>query len=518
MTNRPAGQRNEAYLAVDLGAESGRAMIGAFAGERITLNEIHRFENRPARLPDGLYWDALGLYAHLLDGIKAGAAASPVSVGIDTWGVDFGLLDRTGALLGQPIHYRDPRFQDAHRRLFDRIPAHELYAATGIQMLPFNTSCQLMALHGSPRMEHAATLLMMPDLLRYWLTGEIAAEETNASTTQMVDARTNDWHQGVLAACCCPSEILPPIVAAGTNGAPLRPDVISEIGLTGAAAAMSAVPVGTHDTASAIAAVPMERQGNDGIAAYISSGTWSLVGVERLEPCLSDAARVTNLTNERGLLGTTRLLRNVMGLWLLQECRRAWAHGGSSHRYDEIVALAEQAPAFGAMFDVDHPSLIPIGDMPGRITTLCRASGQPAPDSPGVFARSIFESLALAYRCVIRQIERVTGDRVSVVHIVGGGARNQLLCQLTADATGLPVQAGPAEATALGNILAQLLARGRVRSLAEMREIVRASVAIEMYEPTVGDDIRQRWDHAVSLVDAQRHRESITDLHTEGND
>jgi rhamnulokinase len=465
-----------ACVAFDLGAESGRAVVGRFDGETVVLEEVRRFPTPSIRLPDGLYWDALGLFRELTAALAGVDRAR--SVGVDTWGVDFGLLDDGGALVANPLSYRDGRAAAFVGEALARVPAEEIYAETGIQFMPINTLFQLLA--AGDRLEHAATMLLMPDLLAYWLTGERHAEETIASTTQLLDARSGDWARGLAERLGLPQRLLPPVVEAGSTLGGLLPHVAEETGL---ASSTAVVAVASHDTASAVVAVPSASAGT----AYISSGTWSLVGVELDTPVLSEQARAANLTNERGFGGTTRLLKNVMGLWLLQECRRVW--GGTD--YAELVELAASAPG-GTLFDPDLPELLTPGDMPARIAALCGTSDRPT------ILRAIFESLACRYRHVLDELEAVTGGAIHTVHVIGGGARNAFLCQLTADLTRRAVLAGPVEAAALGNVLVQLHAFGDVGGLHELRDLVRRSTTLASFEP---DPAADRWE---SLYDRFR--------------
>jgi rhamnulokinase len=458
-------------IAFDLGAESGRAAAGRFDGSSLTLTETRRFANRSVRLPGGLYWDALGLYAEVCASLAALEARAQVrSIGIDSWGCDFGLLDRDDALISNPLHHRDGRGARAMAKAFSRVPADEIYETTGIQFLPFNTLYQLLALEDSPALEAAATMLLIPDLLAYWLTGERRAEATNASTTQLLDVSSGGWAGELIGRLGLPRALFPEVIEAGT--------VVGRLLAHGSAAV---VAVASHDTASAVIAVPF-RPGPR--AAYISSGTWSLVGVELDAPVVSPEARAANLTNERGFGGTIRLLKNVMGLWLVQECRRAWAARSPKPSYADMAALASRAPAGGPLFDPDTPELMAPGDMPARIRAVCAQFGQLPPDDDAALIRSVFESLACKYRFVLEEIERVTAAPIEAVHVIGGGAQNELLCRLTADVTRRPVLAGPVEAAALGNVLVQLHAFGEVASLAEMRELVVASSEIRTYEPS----------------------------------
>lgn len=491
----PAG--GEAFLAIDLGAESGRATLGRFDGERVALGEIHRFPNGPVRVVGGLHWDILRLFGEIKAGLTKAAHETGgrlAGVGVDAWGVDFALLDRDGNLLSNPYHYRDGRTAGMPERAFARVPRAEIYRATGIQFMPINTLYQLLAMEGSPILGAADTLLLIPDLIGYWLTGRKRCEYTNATTTQLCDPATGDWARPLIERLRLPGQIFPPLVPPGQGLGPLLPEVAEEVGL---ASAVSISAVASHDTASAVVAVPAEVGAGAGAGerrfAYISSGTWSLVGVELPQPVVTRGSLEANFTNEGGFGGTTRFLKNVMGLWLLQECRRTWSREGSTPTYEALIAAAEAAPAGGPLVDPDWPPFLPPGDMPARIRRFCRATGQPEPGDPGATVRCVIESLALKYRWVIEQIVELTGRPVETIHVVGGGAQNDLLCRLTAGATGRPVLAGPAEATALGNLMVQAFARGSVGSLAEIRAVVRRSTEIRQYPP---EGPRSAWDEA----------------------
>jgi rhamnulokinase len=483
-------------VAFDLGAESGRAVVGRFDGKLLGLSEAARFPNRAVRLPDGLYWDALGLFADVSAALAAlhrhGAAVG--SVGIDSWGCDFGLIDTNGVLVSNPLHHRDGRGAAAMQKVFARVPANEIYEATGIQFLPFNTLFQLVALEHGTALASAETLLLIPDLLGYWLSGERFAEATNASTTQLLDVRSDEWSEDLISRLGIPAGLFPDVVEPGEVIGGLLPHVAEATGLP---ASTPVVAVASHDTASAIVAVPF-RPG--ATAAYISSGTWSLVGVELDAPRVTAQARVANLTNERGFGGTTRLLKNVMGLWLVQECRRAWVAEGAAPSYADMADLAREAPPGGPLFDPDVPALLAPGDMPARIRAVCEQCGQLAPDERSVLIRAVFESLACKYRLVLEEIEEVTGRQIELVHVIGGGARNAFLCQLTANVAGRPVLAGPSEAAALGNIVVQLHAFGELGSLVEMRELVRSSIEVQTYEPDPAADGDGLYDRFLRIV------------------
>jgi rhamnulokinase len=460
------------HAAIDLGASSGRVVVAEVGPGRLELTEVTRFPNGPIRLSDGLHWDVLGLYAAALDGLsRAGELAT---IGIDSWAVDYGLLDPTGALLGNPHHYRDARTDAVIDKVHGRLPFADLYGVNGLQFLPFNTVYQLASAQGSPQLEAAQSLLLVPDLLGYWLTGSIGAEITNASTTGLLDVRTKQWSAAVLDAIGLRASLLPALRYPGDVLGPLLPAVREETGL---GTATGVVAVGSHDTASAVVGVPM--QGDR--AAYISLGTWGLVGVELTDPVLTEASREANFTNELGVDGRIRYLRNVMGLWLLQESMRAWGAGGQD--VATLLAAAAEGPR-GAVFDVDDPRLLPPGDMPARIVALAQECGEPVPMNPVQVVRSIVDSLAVALTRALRDAARLSGRDLKVVHVVGGGAQNALLCQLVADASGLPVIAGPVEATALGNVLVQARAHGTLTGdLEELRLLVRETHQLVRYEP-----------------------------------
>ncbi|GAA3166113.1 rhamnulokinase family protein [Streptomyces virens] len=467
----------QSYAAVDLGASSGRVMVGRVGPGSLEVSEVHRFPNRPVRVPEGLRWDVLGLYAGVLEGLRA---AGPVdSVGIDSWAVDYGLLDADGALLGNPVHYRDSRTEGIAEKVWASVPADELYAATGLQYAPFNTLYQLTAARDTAQLRSARRLLMIPDLLAYWLTGEQGTELTNASTTQLIDPRTRDWAHGVAKRLGIDLALFAPLRRPGDPAGLLRPEVLEETGLAGP---VPVTAVGSHDTASAVAAVPADGER----FAYICTGTWSLAGLELDAPVLTEESRAANFTNELGLDGTVRYLRNIMGLWLLQECLRAWGEPDLG----ALLAEAAEVPALRSVVDAGDAAFLAPGRMPERIADACRASGQPVPNSPAEVTRCILDSLALAHRKAVQDAQRLAGQGVDVVHIVGGGTRNALLCQLTADACGLPVVAGPTEAAALGNVLVQARAHGLVGDLPGMRRLLARTQPLTRYEPRGGT---QRW-------------------------
>ena len=467
------------FLAFDLGAESGRAVLGTLDGRRLSVHEVRRFPNTPLALSGHIHWNVYALFDEMKTAMREGAAATgarPESVGVDTWGVDFGLLARDGNLLGLPFCYRDHRNIGAMEEYFKLVPRPALYEATGIQFMPFNTLFQIYAMvrEKSPLLDAAADLLFMPDLFNYLLTGKKMAEFTVATTSQILDPRTKAWIPGLFQAMGLSKKLLQNIIEPGTILGPLTEEVARETGFFG----VPVVATAGHDTAAAVAAVPAEGRN----WAYISSGTWSLVGVEENAPIISAKSLESNFTNEGGVDGTIRFLKNVAGLWLVQGCRKAWAKDGLLS-YEELVQAAADARAFTAFIDPDNRDFLNPPDMPEALTAYCRKTGQKVPESRAAVVRSLFESLALKYRTVIDQLRLVLGHPIEKIHIIGGGSRNELLCQFTADATGLPVVAGPAEATAVGNILVQAMAMGRVSSLAEMRAIIRESFELRTYEP-----------------------------------
>ncbi|HET6668342.1 MAG TPA: rhamnulokinase family protein [Intrasporangium sp.] len=487
------GGRRLRVVAVDLGATSGRVMVGT-VGQRVLLEEAHRFPNGPVRAGGTLHWDILGLYREVLTGLRAAAENGPVdAIGIDSWAVDYGLLDAAGALVGNPVSYRDTRTDGIRELVAKSIPEAELYAATGLQQLPFNTLYQLVS---TPHLlERSETMLLIPDLLGFWLTGEMGAERTNASTTQLYDVRRRDWAVELASRVGVPAEILPPLRDPGSTVGTLLPDVAETIGLP---ATTPVVAVGSHDTASAVVGVPFTDRSR---AAYISSGTWSLVGVELDEPVLTEAARKADFTNEGGVDRTIRFLRNVSGLWVLSEAIRTWASAGPAPDLADLLAQAAAVPPLGSVVDIGADAFLPPGDMEARIVSACEASGQPVPSSRAEVVRCILDSLALAYRHVLRQAAALAHVPVAVVHVVGGGSRNELLCRLTASACGIPVLAGPVEAAALGNVLVQARALGAdLPDLAAMRALVRATHEPIRHDPDDAGVAAPAWDEAEARV------------------
>ena len=472
-------------LAIDLGAESGRGLIGSFDGDRLALEVVHRFPNGGVATLDTLHWDVLSLWREMLTTLrKAEAEHSPLaSVGVDTWGVDFALLGRDGSLLGNPRHYRDPHTENIMDTAFARVPRAEIFRQTGIQFMRFNSLFQLLALmrDRSPILNAAETMLFIPDLFHYWMTGIKVNEYTDASTSQMIQPGTRTWARELIRAFGIPEKILGTLVQPGTVLGPLRSGVASNAGVT----SIPVIAPATHDTAAAVAAVPAEGES----WAYISSGTWSLMGVETKTPLTDERTLAVNFTNEGGVGGTIRLLKNIMGLWLVQECRRAWERGGVTYDYAALTKLAEAATPFASIVNPDDASFMLPTSMPSAIADYCKKTGQIVPVEPGDVVRCALESLALRYRWVLERLEELVGKKLNTIHIVGGGCQNTLLCQLTADACNRPVVAGPVEATAIGNVLVQALGLGLLGSLAEGRAVVRRSFEVRTYEPTQAE----RW-------------------------
>ncbi len=470
------------FLAFDLGAESGRAILGRLHRGVLGLDEVHRFVNEPVRQNGSLHWDILRLWLEMKRGMERVAGLAIDSIGVDAWGCDYALVGEHGVLVQNPYHYRDNRTDGVMESVFARVPAEDIYAVTGIQFLQFNTLYQLYAAcQATPRLVDAATTFgTIPDLVNFWLTGTMTAEFTNATTTQMVDARTRNWAFDLLRALDVPTRILPALVEPGTTVGTVISDAPSSLMGT------PVVAPACHDTGSAVAAVRA-----DGHRAFLSSGTWSLLGTELSAPVISSRARELNFTNEGGVCGTTRLLKNIAGLWLLQSCRRNWAEQGLTLDYDELLRMAEgHRPAFRSLFDPDHASFLHPTSMVSAIARYCLETGQPEPDSPAACTRAIFESLAFKYRVVLESMEQLTGIPITELRIVGGGSRNRLLNQFTADSTGRTVIAGPVEASALGNIAMQMVATGAVASLGEARDLIERSFPVERFEPTDTD----RWD------------------------
>jgi rhamnulokinase len=481
------------YLAIDLGAESGRAIIGMLDGRQLTLTETHRFANGPVRLNDGLHWDVLRLWSDIKEGIaksssKVGNALA--SIGLDTWGVDFALLDKNGALLSNPFHHRDERTDGMLAEAFKRLPRAEIFANTGIQFMQINTLYQLlaMAVQKSPLFDIAESFVTIPDLFNYWLSGELINEFTNATTTQCFDPRQRDWSMPLLDSMNIPSHLFKPVTDSGTRIGTLLSSLAEE---TGSGATPIVLPA-CHDTGSAVVAVPARNQD----FAWISSGTWSIMGVEAGQPVVNNKALEYNFTNEGGVFGTWRLSKNIMGLWLVQECRREWIRQGEEMSFDALTQLAAESVSFLSVIDPDVTEFLHPGDMPSRIQKFCVDTNQSIPQTKGQIVRVALESIALKYRLVLERLEELTGKHLDPIHIIGGGTKNRLLNQFTADSTGRTVITGPVEATAIGNILMQAIGMKHLGSLAEAREVVRISFEPEIYEPKRIAD----WDEAYARL------------------
>jgi len=462
-------------------------MLGSLDRGSLTLEELHRFHNTPVRVLSSLHWDALRLFHEICHGLAIAGRERRLAldgIGIDTWGVDFGLLGADGSLCGNPRHYRDSRNNGMLEKVLSVVPREEIFAQTGVQFMQINTLIQLYAMKaaGDPALESARTLLMMPDLFSYWLTGVARSEVTIASTSQFYNPREKRWAVELFEKLGLPARILGKMVTPGTRLGPLFPAVAEPAGLSSA----SVYATGGHDTASAVAAAPAE--GRDWL--YISSGTWSLMGAELDEPVINNRLLEMNLTNEVGAGGKVRLLKNIAGLWLLQECRRAWTLEGAEFTYEDLARQAAAAKPFTSILDPD--AFLEPGDMPRRIAEFCKSTGQRAPASSAEVSRSILESLALRYRQVLEMIESLLQRRFPVIHIVGGGSQNQLLNQFVADATGRTVIAGPAEATAIGNVLIQAIGSGELSGLEEARAVVRRSFPTRVVKPGPSAD----WDAA----------------------
>jgi rhamnulokinase len=488
------------YLGVDLGAESGRVIAGIWNGRKIRLEEVHRFPNGPVHLAGSMRWDVVRLWAEIQNGLGAAAkkyGKKIVSVGADTWGVDYVLLTKRGEMLGQPYHYRDARTDGMMEKAFRKVPRAEIFKQTGLQFMQLNTLYQLLAHQAAnpDMLEHADCLLLMPDFVHWALSGAKVVEFTNGSTTQCMHPLKRNWSTGLLKAFGLPTRIFPKVVTPGTDLGALRATVAERTGLAG----VRVVAPPTHDTASAVAGVPTANTGTPNWA-YLSSGTWSLMGAEVQKAVLSDRALELNMTNEGGLDGTYRLLKNIMGLWLVQQCKRAFEAAGRKYEYAELAAMAAKAPALRSIVNPDDGRFLNPPDMPAAIQSFCRETGQPVPKTPGELVRCAYESLALKYREVLGWLEELAGSRIEVIHIVGGGSQSAILNQFTADACQRPVVTGPVEATAMGNLLVQVRASGELDSLAGMRDVIRRSCDVAHFEPRDG----AAWDDAAGRFAALR--------------
>lgn len=492
----PNPSHPKTYLAFDFGAESGRAVIGNLQDGIITTEELHRFPNEPVEYSGALHWDVPRLWLEVRRALNCVPQRKLAGIGVDAWGVDYALLGEHGELLQNPFHYRDRRTHGVMEEVFRGISMEEIYRATGIQFMPINTLYQLYAAQRqTPSIVAAATkLVMIPDLFNYWLTGNAVCEFTNASTTQLVDPFRRNWATDVIRKLGLRSELPAPIVEPGTIIGTLLPSVAQVSSLAGT----SVIAPACHDTGSAVAAITAR-----GSTGFLSSGTWSLIGTEIDSPIITPQALKLNFTNEGGVNGTTRLLKNVMGLWMLQGCRNCWNARGQSVDYRELVDLALQEPAFGPLIDPDDDSFLRAVDIPAAIDSFCRKTHQPTPSSYGAYVRCVFESLALKYRLVLHNLEQLCGNRIETLRVIGGGSKNRLLNQFTADATGIRVIAGPSEATALGNIAIQILATGEASSLQEVRAIVDRSFPTEVFEPVETDKWErqlERFEHYCEMI------------------
>lgn len=490
------------FIAIDLGASSGRIMLGQWNGRAFSLHEMHRFQNGGVRAAGSLHWDILGIWSQIQAGLRkchSVCAQAPEGIGVDGWGVDFGLLDRCGRLVGNPWHYRDTRTDDIPRHLFKIVSEHEWFAETGVQTMPINTLFQLysMVRGHDPALDSAATLLTIPDLCTYLLCGEKGVEWTEATTTQMYSTHRRDWACELLRALQMPVQILPPVVQPGTILNGLRGEVLEDSGFD---RPFPGIAVASHDTASAVAAIPdMDDQ-----SVFLSSGTWSLIGVEASGPDTSEAALDLGFTNEGGAGGETLLLKNMTGLWIVQECLHHWSGDAYSYSWTDLVAAAEKANAFGSLIDPDAAEFRSPGDMPRAIQHYCAKTGQPVPQTAGEIARCAFESLALNYRTVLESLRALTGRDLRTIRVVGGGGLNAMLCRMTADACGCQVVSGPAEASALGNVMMQAVATGQVSNLDEGRAAIAQSIQCSTFAP----HRNHRWDEAFARFRALQESRS----------
>lgn len=486
------------YLAVDLGASSGRCMLSAYDGQTLTLEELNRFPNAGVEGSDEIYWDSPTLFKNIKEGIAIASQRcgdALISVGVDTWGVDYGLLDKNGELIGNTICYRDPRTNGMMEEAYKRFPKEDIYKNSGIQLMFFNTIFQLLSevTKNAERLEKAERLLFMPDLINYWLSGKAVTEFSIASTSQLMDMSTGAWSKPILEKMGIPENLLTDIVPSGTTLGNVLPEIAAEAGLS---SPLQVIAVGGHDTASAIAAVPASIENY----AYMSSGTWSLMGLETQAPIITDKSYELALTNEGGICNTIRLLKNITGLWLIQECKRQWDSEGDVLSFADIVQLAEEAKPFIAVIDSDHESFQAPCNMPQHIQDFCKNTKQEIPLTKGEIARVALEALALKYRSVIEQLDDMRGERIEILHIVGGGTQNTLLNQMAADAIERPVVAGPIEATAIGNVLMQMIASGTLSSLQEGRELVRKSFDTTTYQPHPSEEGRAAFTKLKKLL------------------
>jgi rhamnulokinase len=499
--NREAAMQGKTFLAFDLGAESGRAVLGTLDGGHLKLEEKHRFANPTGTMLGRLQWNLLQQWEELKTGLRAATAGGKMldGIGVDTWGVDYGLVADDGSILGNPFHYRDTRTDGMMEKVFAQIPRSRIFEITGIQFMQLNTLFQLAAMREAQPslLKQAHTLLFMPDLLNYLFTGQRKSEYSIASTSQLLDARKREWSGELFDALSLPMEMMPEIVPSGTVIGSLHPHLARTLECGEA----PVIAPGCHDTASAVASVPASGDG----WCYISSGTWSLMGVEQDKPLINKKSLAYNYTNEGGVGGKIRLLKNIMGMWLIQECRRQFRKDGYDHSYSELTQMAGRAEAFGPLIDPSHASFVTPGEMPSKIADFCRATGQRGISSRGEFVRCCMESLALTYRRTLEGLEDLLGRKLETIHIVGGGTQNELLNQMTADACGREVVAGPIEATAIGNILVQAMAVGEVKSLAEARQIVANSFPVKRYAPAHAAAWDGAYERYLAIADSSAH-------------
>ena len=479
------------FIAADLGASSGRITLGEWNGRTFALRELHRFPNAGVRAAGTLYWDILGIWSQIQSGLRkyrTTTSQTPQGIAVDAWGVDFGLLDRSGRLIANPVHYRDARTEGIPQHVFKVVPEREWFAATGVQTMAINTLFQLysMARADDPALDLARTLLMIPDLFTYLLCGEKNVERSEASTTEMYSTRRCEWVRDLVGALHVPAEILPPVIPPGTALSPLREDILEACGFKDP---FPALAVASHDTASAVAAIP----NMDEHSVFLSSGTWSLMGVETTEPNTSEDAMRLEFTNEGGAAGSTLLLKNMTGLWIVQECLRHWSGDAYSYSWTDLIAAAERAPALRCLIDPDAPDFQAPCDMPRAIREYCIATGQRAPEEVGEIARCAFESLSLNYRSVLESLRTLTGRDLHTIRIAGGGGMNPMLCRMTADACGCEVISGPAEASALGNVMLQAVATGHIGNVGDGRAAIANSVECSRFSPHA----RDQWDEAL---------------------
>jgi rhamnulokinase len=488
------------FVAIDLGASSGRLVVGCWDGRRFELRELHRFPNGYVVVDGHLKWDVGKLWAEIKRGLSKYPLhyrVPPAGISVDAWGVDFALLDRNGELLGQPFHYRDSRTDGTPQRVFSRVPERELFRQTGVQTTQINTLFQLfsMAESGDGTLAAAENLLMIPDLFHFWLSGERTAEYTEASTTQMLLCREKTWAVDLLARIEIPGRMLGPVIRPATIIGRTTPRVLEACGLKGSVPVIAA---GSHDTASAVAAIPQMNQDS----VFISSGTWSLMGVESDEPVTSDRAFSHRFSNEGGVTSSILLLRNLPGLWLLQECVRIWQAQGRQYAWNEVMRLAGEAEPFRSLVDVDAAPFLAPDDMPAAMREQCRRCGQPEPHNDGAMMRCCLDSLALKYRAVLEALQSLTGRTLKTIRIAGGGSQNKLLNQLTADVCQRMVVAGPVEASSLGNVMVQAVATGALASLAQGRESIASSVDVITFEPRSLARLNEAYDRFCRLAAA----------------